>query len=78
MSPSPAFRHVGSTRVESLNLEIQHYEHLATGAVHYHLATDHDENVFLVGTADHAARFHRRGTHSGTHRPVRQRKIPGA
>lgn len=48
MSLSPAFRHVGSTRVESLNIEIQHYEHLATGAVHYHLATDHDENVFLV------------------------------
>lgn len=48
MSPSPAFRHVGSTRVESLNIEIQHYEHLATGAVHYHLATDHDEKVFLV------------------------------
>ncbi len=48
MSPSPAFRHLGSTRVESLNIEIQHYEHLATGAVHYHLATDYDENVFLV------------------------------
>ena len=48
MSPSPAFRHLGNTRVESLNLEIQHYEHLATGAVHYHLATEHDEKVFLV------------------------------
>src|SRR5690606_41404861 len=57
MSPSPAFRHVGSTRVESLNIEIQHYEHLATGAVHYHLATDHDENVFLVAlrTMPHAS-----------------------
>ncbi|WP_430462494.1 insulinase family protein [Thalassolituus sp. LLYu03] len=45
---SRAFRHVGSTRVESLNIDIQHYEHTATGAVHYHLATDHDEKAFMV------------------------------
>ena len=45
---SSAFRLVGSTPVASLNIEIQHYEHIATGAVHYHLATDHDEKVFLV------------------------------
>lgn len=48
MSSSSAFRHLGNTRVESLNIEIQHYEHIATGAVHYHLATDHDEKAFMV------------------------------
>lgn len=46
--PASAFRLLGRTRVESLNIEIQHYEHTATGAVHYHLATEHAEKVFLV------------------------------
>ena len=48
MSSSNAFRHLGSTRVESLNIDILHYEHIATGAVHYHLATDYDEKAFMV------------------------------
>ncbi|MCD8521489.1 MAG: insulinase family protein [Saccharospirillaceae bacterium] len=48
MSSSNAFRHLGSTRVESLNIDIHHYEHIATGAVHYHLATDYDEKAFMV------------------------------
>ena len=43
-----AFRHTGDTRVESLNLTIQQYEHIATGAVHYHLDTGHDEKAFTV------------------------------
>lgn len=34
--------------VASLNVEIRHYRHPATGAEHYHLASDHTENVFLV------------------------------
>ena len=47
-SSSSAFRHLGSTRVESLNIDIHHYEHIATGAIHYHLDTDHDEKAFMV------------------------------
>ena len=48
MTYSSAFRYIGATPVESLNLEVQHYEHIATGAVHYHLACDHDEKAFMV------------------------------
>ena len=43
-----AFRLIGSTPVESLNIEVQHYEHVATGAVHYHLVSEHDEKAFMV------------------------------
>lgn len=43
-----AFRHINATQVESLNLTVHHYEHIKTGAVHYHLASDHDEKAFLV------------------------------
>jgi Zn-dependent M16 (insulinase) family peptidase len=32
----------------SLNLTVAEYRHRATGATHYHLATDNPENVFLV------------------------------
>ncbi|MDP5071656.1 MAG: insulinase family protein, partial [Congregibacter sp.] len=35
-------------RIDALNIRIEHYEHRDTGAVHYHLATDNPENVFLV------------------------------
>ena len=42
------FRLVSSTPVESLNIGIDHYEHLQTGAVHYHINCDHDEKAFLV------------------------------
>jgi hypothetical protein len=38
-----------SQTIESLNLTIEEYEHSGTGAMHYHLASDNDENVFLVG-----------------------------
>ena len=34
--------------LKTLNLTIEEYEHLETGAVHYHLASDNPENVFLV------------------------------
>ncbi|MFT4875081.1 insulinase family protein, partial [Congregibacter sp.] len=37
-----------SERIDALNIRIEHYEHRDTGAVHYHLATDNPENVFLV------------------------------
>jgi Zn-dependent M16 (insulinase) family peptidase len=34
--------------IESLSVELQEYRHKVTGASHYHLATDNDENVFMV------------------------------
>lgn len=43
-----AFRHISSTPVDSLNIVIDHYEHIKTGAVHYHICSDHDEKAFLV------------------------------
>jgi len=34
--------------IAALQLTVEHYEHRGTGAVHYHLAADSRENVFLV------------------------------
>jgi len=47
-STHAAFRWRRSERIDSLNLVMEEYEHKATGAVHYHLASDNPENVFLV------------------------------
>ncbi len=44
----PAFQHLRSQPIESLNLTVEEYEHRETGAKHYHLASDYSENVFLV------------------------------
>ncbi|HHH49041.1 MAG TPA: peptidase M16, partial [Gammaproteobacteria bacterium] len=44
----PAFQHLRSQPIESLNLTVEEYEHRETGAKHYHLASDNSENVFLV------------------------------
>ncbi len=43
-----AFRFIGNKVIDALNVEVAEYEHKATGARHYHLASDYDENVFLV------------------------------
>jgi Zn-dependent M16 (insulinase) family peptidase len=43
-----AFEFISSTEVSSLNLTVEHYQHTKTGAVHYHLAADHQEKVFMV------------------------------
>ncbi len=43
-----AFEFVSSTEVSSLNLTVEHYQHKKTGAVHYHLAGDNQEKVFMV------------------------------
>lgn len=43
-----SFRWLRSQFIESLNLEVQEFEHTQTGAMHYHLASDSPENVFLV------------------------------
>ncbi|WAU72159.1 insulinase family protein [Acinetobacter sp. TR11] len=44
----PAFQLLRQHHVEALDIQVSEYKHKITGAVHYHLATNHDENVFLV------------------------------
>lgn len=44
----PAFEHVRSQNIDSLGLCVEEYRHRRTGALHFHLAADHPENVFLV------------------------------
>ncbi len=44
----PAFAAIRQQRIESLNIRVEQYEHKKTGAVHYHLASENSENVFLV------------------------------
>ncbi|KGE05095.1 insulinase family protein [Pseudohaliea rubra] len=44
----PAFEGIREARIPALNLTVQHFVHRETGALHYHLASDNPENVFLV------------------------------
>ena len=44
----PAFTWIRSEHIESLNVTIEEYRHTSTGAMHYHIAADNNENVFLV------------------------------
>ena len=44
----PAFELIGTHHIPALSAEFLQYRHRATGALHYHLAADNDENVFLV------------------------------
>lgn len=44
----PAFTWIRSERIESLNVTVEEYQHNATGAKHYHIDADNNENVFLV------------------------------
>ncbi|QIO09098.1 insulinase family protein [Acinetobacter lanii] len=44
----PAFQLVRQHHVAALDILVSEYKHKVTNAVHYHLATEHDENVFLV------------------------------
>jgi hypothetical protein len=43
-----SFRQLRDVPIPALNLRVQHFEHRETGAQHYHLASAHSENVFLV------------------------------
>lgn len=45
---NPAFEAIRTETIESLGLTIEEYRHRRTGAMHYHLASDNPENVFLV------------------------------
>ncbi len=44
----PDFSRIRTQTIESLGIEVEEYLHNATGAMHYHLNADNDENVFLV------------------------------
>ena len=44
----PAFQLVRQHHVAALDILVSEYKHKETDAIHYHLATEHDENVFLV------------------------------
>ncbi len=43
-----SFEWIRSEPINSLNVIIEEYRHIKTGATHYHLAADSSENVFLV------------------------------
>ncbi|MBR7890212.1 insulinase family protein [Marinomonas sp. A79] len=45
----PAFTFLRSEFIDALNVTVQEFEHKVTGAKHFHIASDNDENVFLVG-----------------------------
>ncbi|MCW8827129.1 MAG: insulinase family protein [Gammaproteobacteria bacterium] len=45
----PEFTHIRNHAIPSLNIEVQEFEHIGTGARHIHMATDDDQNTFLVG-----------------------------
>jgi len=54
MSPNnslshPSFELLSCSSIDSLNIEVQSYRHKITGAQHFHLSADNNENVFLVG-----------------------------
>ena len=44
----PAFELISTHYIPALSAEFLQYRHRVTGALHYHLAADNDENVFLV------------------------------
>ncbi|WP_373290107.1 insulinase family protein [Amphritea balenae] len=48
MNCHPAFTLQRSEPIESLGIEMQEYVHSKTGALHYHIAAENQENVFLV------------------------------
>ncbi|OUY05884.1 insulinase family protein [Acinetobacter populi] len=43
-----AFAFIRKHTIASRDITVYQYQHKVTGAMHYHLATNHDENVFLV------------------------------
>ena len=43
-----SFEFVRQQKIDSLNVSMLEYRHKNTGAMHYHIDADHQENVFLV------------------------------
>ncbi len=48
MPRSAVFEELRRYPIDSLNMEFQEYRHVKTGARHFHLAADDDQNAFLV------------------------------
>jgi presequence protease len=48
LSPADSFEGIESRYIESLNVRLEHYRHRKTGAHHYHIAADNEENIFMV------------------------------
>lgn len=48
MTAHPAFEHLRSETIDSLQVTVEEYRHRKTGAQHIHIAADNNENVFLV------------------------------
>ncbi len=46
--PYSTFDLINSTTIDSLNVQISAYRHRQTQAMHYHIASNYSENVFLV------------------------------
>lgn len=44
----PSFQWLRTEAIESLHVLVSEYRHKETGAMHYHIAADNDENVFMV------------------------------
>ncbi len=44
----PAFEHLRTEHIESLSLDVAEYRHTQTGARHFHMAADDNNNAFLV------------------------------
>lgn len=44
----PEFKLLHSRRIDTLDLTVQEYSHVVTGASHYHLEANNSENVFMV------------------------------
>jgi hypothetical protein len=44
----PSFTLISSEEIPALGVSIAEYQHIKTGASHYHIASDNPENVFLV------------------------------
>ena len=44
-----SFEWLRTESIESLHVNVSEYRHKKTGAMHYHIDADNDENVFLVG-----------------------------
>ncbi|GAB3374315.1 insulinase family protein [Spongiibacter taiwanensis] len=46
--PHPSFELISQDPIPALGVALAEYRHRKTGAVHYHIASDNPENVFLV------------------------------
>lgn len=48
VSAHSSFEWLRSQSIDALNIQIEEYRHIQTGALHYHIASESEENVFLV------------------------------